>query len=94
MTPSPEYTINESDILSKMNKLALSQDNIEQVFSINTFIESSLISYKPLGNLVFCRDQQITTSKGVVIGRTISSQRMGEHKIMKQVFSNTCFLLK
>ena len=56
--------------------------------SINTFIESSLISYKPLGNLVFCRDQQITTSKGVVIGRTISSQRMGEHKIMKQVFSN------
>ena len=56
--------------------------------SINTFIESTLISYNPLGNLIFCRDQQITTSKGVVIGRTISSQRMGEHKIMKQVFEN------
>ena len=55
---------------------------------INTMVESTLVSYNPLGNLIFCRDQQITTAKGVVIGRAIASQRMREHKIMKQVFEN------
>ena len=54
----------------------------------NTFIEPTSISFSPLGNLVFCRDQQITTRKGVVIGRARSSQRAGEHKIMEQVFKN------
>ena len=33
-------------------------------------------------------DQQITTAKGIVIGRARSSQHAGEHKIMKQVFEN------
>ena len=56
--------------------------------SLNTFIEPTLISFNPLGNLIFCRDQQITTAKGVVIGRARSNQRAGEHKIMKQVFEN------
>ena len=55
---------------------------------INTLVETTLVSYNPLGNLIFCRDQQITTAKGVVIGRAIASQRMREHKIMKQVFEN------
>ena len=55
---------------------------------LNTFIEPTRISFNPLGNLIFCRDQQITTSKGVVIGRARSNQRSGEHKIMKQVFDN------
>ena len=56
--------------------------------NLNTFTEPKLISFNPLGNLIFCRDQQITTKKGVVIGRTRSSQRAGEHIIMKQVFEN------
>ena len=56
--------------------------------NLNTFMEPSLISLNPLGSLLFCRDQQITTTKGVVIGRTRSSQRSGEHKIMEQVFKN------
>jgi RNA recognition motif-containing protein len=56
--------------------------------NLNTFIEPKLISFNPVGNLIFCRDQQITTKKGVVIGRTRSSQRAGEHIIMKQVFEN------
>ena len=55
---------------------------------LNTFIEPTLISFNPLGDLIFCRDQQITTAKGIVIGRARSSQRAGEHKIMKQVFEN------
>ena len=54
----------------------------------DTFIESTSITFCPLGNLVFCRDQQITTQKGVVIGRTRTSQRKYEHIIMKQVFKN------
>ena len=55
---------------------------------LNTFIEPALISFNPLGNLIFCRDQQITTAKGVVIGRARSNQRAGEHIIMEQVFKN------
>lgn len=54
----------------------------------NKYLEPSSISFKPLGNLLFCRDQQITTPKGIVIGRLNSSQRNGEYKIMKQVFDN------
>ena len=54
----------------------------------DTFIESTLISFSPLGNLVFCRDQQITTKKGVVIGKSRTSQRRNEYIIMKQVFKN------
>lgn len=54
----------------------------------DTFIESTSITFCPLGNLVFCRDQQITTQKGVVIGRSRASQRKYEHIIMKQVFKN------
>ena len=56
--------------------------------NLNTFIEPSSTSFNPLGNLIFCRDQQITTQKGVVIGRARSSQRAGEHKVMKTVFEN------
>ena len=55
---------------------------------LNTFIEPTSISFNPLGNLIFCRDQQITTARGVVIGRARSNQRAGEHIIMEQVFKN------
>ncbi len=36
----------------------------------------------PLMNLYFCRDQQITTARGVVIGRMNSEQRRVETKVM------------
>ena len=54
----------------------------------DTFIESTSITFCPVGNIVFCRDQQITTKKGVVIGCSRTSQRKYEHIIMKQVFNN------
>lgn len=54
----------------------------------DTHIEPTLISFNPLGNLIFCRDQQITTQKGVIIGRTRTQQRKFEHIIMKQAFKN------
>jgi arginine deiminase len=54
----------------------------------DTYIESTSITFSPVGNIVFCRDQQITTKKGVVIGASRTSQRRYEHIIMKQVFKN------
>jgi arginine deiminase len=36
----------------------------------------------PVMNLYFCRDQQITTARGVVVGRMNSEQRMVETRIM------------
>ena len=54
----------------------------------DTYIESTSIIFKPVGNIVFCRDQQITTKKGVIIGSSRTSQRKYENIIMKQVFKN------
>jgi arginine deiminase len=55
---------------------------------INTHIEIQNISFKPLGNIHFVRDQQITTQRGVVIGSLHSGVRNGEQQILKQVFHN------
>ena len=67
----------------------LTRPNIKlKLIETDTYIESSSITFCPLGNLVFCRDQQITTKKGVVIGRSRTNQRKYEHLIMKQVFEN------
>ena len=54
----------------------------------NTYIEAKQINFNPVSGLVFCRDQQITTQKGVVIGRAFSSQRGAENEIMEIVFKN------
>lgn len=54
----------------------------------NTYVEPVNISFRPLGNLLFVRDQQITTQKGVIIGRTSAWAREMEHQIMKQVYKN------
>ena len=90
------YTSNEykQEIINKLSDDQLVDiilNNPKYILSptkLNTFIEPKSISFNPLGNLIFCRDQQITTKKGVVIGRARSSQRAGEHLIMKQVFEN------
>ena len=90
-TISEEY---KNDVIEKLSEeqlvdVVLNNPKYElKPTNSNTFIEPTSISFNPLGNLVFCRDQQITTKKGVVIGRARSSQRAGEHKIMEQVFKN------
>lgn len=43
---------------------------------------SATYELAPVMNLYFCRDQQITTAKGVVVGRMNSEQRRVETKIM------------
>jgi len=55
---------------------------------INTNVEFVDISFKPLGNLLYVRDQQIITQKGVVIGKFNAKVRDVEQKIMRQVFVN------
>ena len=88
---SKEYKQEIIDKLSDDQLVDVVINNPKYILSptkLNTFIEPKSISFNPLGNLIFCRDQQITTKKGVVIGRARSSQRAGEHLIMKQVFEN------
>jgi arginine deiminase len=45
------------------------------------------IPLQPLANLTFTRDQQITTAKGVVIGRFGAVQRLPENELMRVVWS-------
>jgi len=56
--------------------------------AMNTYVEPVEIKFRPLGNLLFARDQQITTQKGVVMGRTMTWAREMEHNLMQQVFEN------
>lgn len=43
-------------------------------------------TYEPLVNLIFCRDQQITTARGVVMGRPRSPIRQREVEVMQFCF--------
>jgi arginine deiminase len=45
----------------------------------------------PLHNLLFCRDQQISTSRGLVAGRLNSKARSFELDVMHTVFENLGF---
>ena len=47
---------------------------------------SSTYSFQPLSNLVYTRDQQITTRKGIVLGSLRSAQRQLEVELMKFCF--------
>lgn len=40
-------------------------------------------SFEPLSNLVYTRDQQITTCRGIIMGRLRSPQRNLEVSLMK-----------
>ncbi|KAG1663777.1 hypothetical protein FOA52_011828 [Chlamydomonas sp. UWO 241] len=47
---------------------------------------SATYTFQPLSNLVYTRDQQITTCKGIVMGRLRSLQRLREVMVMNFVF--------
>ena len=88
---SDEYKENVLKKFSKKNliNVILTRPTIKlKHINTDTFIESTSITFEPVGNIVFCRDQQITTKKGVVIGSSRTSQRKYEHIIMKQRFEN------
>lgn len=91
------YYISDEYKISVLNKLAEDQlvdvvltrpTYVMKYVSVNTYVEPVEIRFRPLGNLLFARDQQITTQKGVVIGRTMTWAREMEHNLMIQVFKN------
>lgn len=55
--------------------------------SINTPLRMKRINTRPLMNLIFTRDQQLVTNKGLVISRMGSPQRLMETKIMEHCFT-------
>ena len=80
---SDEY---KKQTLNKMNNnqlvdIVLTNPFFELKYSKkNTYIETSKISFAPLGNLIYVRDPQIATQKGIVIGRSESDLRKTEKK--------------
>lgn len=50
---------------------------------LNTALSSTSMSFSPLSNLVFCRDQQITTNNGIIIGQLNSVTRAPEKLVTK-----------
>ncbi|PRP87144.1 hypothetical protein PROFUN_01406 [Planoprotostelium fungivorum] len=54
---------------------------------LNTALCSTSVSFSPLSNLVFCRDQQITTNRGVVLGQLNSITRAPERVITRFCFN-------
>lgn len=44
-------------------------------------------TFEPLSNLVYTRDQQVTTCKGIVMGRLRSAQRQREVQVMRFCFN-------
>ena len=84
----------KENVLSKFSKknlmnVILTRPSLKlKHIETDTYIESTSTNFYPLGNLVFCRDQQITTKKGIVIGKTRTTQRRYEHMIMRQAFKN------
>ena len=54
-----------------------------QKSAVNTPLVTLATKFNPVGNLVFTRDQQITTAKGVVLGHLNSPQREAETLIAK-----------
>ena len=88
---SDEYKENVLKKFTKKNliNIILTRPTIKlKHIDTDTYIESTSITFEPVGNIVFCRDQQITTKKGVIIGSSRTSQRKYEHIIMKQIFQN------
>lgn len=46
--------------------------------TINTHLILKSVQFQPLGNLIFCRDHQIITPRGVIIGNLNAEQRKRE----------------
>lgn len=77
------------EVLAKMSreKLAwviLTRPTVAmEVSDHNTPLVTKLTSFNPVGNIVFTRDQQITTARGVVLGCFNAVQRRLETRIME-----------
>jgi arginine deiminase len=68
------------DLIFLHPRLAIDVDSSSSGFKYDT------IPLSPLANLTFTRDQQITTAKGVVIGRFGAIQRLPENDLMQIIW--------
>ncbi|KAH0787186.1 WASH complex subunit 7 [Histomonas meleagridis] len=79
--------------LSKLNKdnlidlLMLHPTVTIKIDQSSTGFSATTIPVSPLSNFMFTRDQQITTAKGVVMGRFAAPQRSFENILMKHVWN-------
>ena len=87
-----EFFLSDQYKLDTLNHYS-DDDLIEIIFSkptchlrseaINTHLILQSVQFQPLGNTIFCRDHQIITSKGVIIGNLNSEQRKREVDIIR-----------
>lgn len=77
--------LNKLDIESLLS-LVYSRPNVYLKKNMITQLEIERIEIAPLANMIFCRDQQIVTAKGLVMGNTETSVRRFEKVVMKAVF--------
>ena len=85
-----EYFYFSLSNLSKENLIDLLMLNPEVTISVDsssTGFSCTSIPVSPLANLLFTRDQQIVTSKGLVMGSFSTPQRSSETKMMKVIWS-------
>ncbi|KAJ5072319.1 arginine deiminase [Anaeramoeba ignava] len=77
------------DNLRKMSKKQLIDIIFEQptvIINMTTDLEATHVINRPSANLLFTRDQQIVTAKGLVLGNFGSRQRTPETELMKIFF--------
>lgn len=85
---SEEYkrSVLESVAADQLIDIVLTRPKVTIVESYRDTGFSAEYSFSPLTNLVFTRDQQIVTSRGIVMGNLRSAQRKGEVKVMRFCF--------
>ena len=82
---SLDYSIDLMSVEDLLNTI-YSQPSVD-IFPTNHNTKMAMnVSLSPIYNMMFIRDQQIITDKGIIIGNMNSRERMSETEIMKLVF--------
>lgn len=72
--------------LSQLIDVLLLNPTVELSASLRDTGLHAKYEYQPLSNLIYTRDQQITTCKGIVMGRLKSKQRQREVELLTFCF--------
>lgn len=75
-------------VLAKMDaaqlvEIVLTRPTVTVVPSLRDTGLTASYAFNPLANIIFCRDQQVTTRKGVVMARLRSTQRQHEVDVLE-----------
>ena len=81
-----DYSLSNLSISDLIDLILLHPSISIEVNGSSEGFKYSRIPLSPLANLTFTRDQQITTAKGVVVGRFGAIQRMPENDLMAAVW--------